>query len=748
MRLLWAILVSLAWFLGWSGSAAAQPDGRPAEAQRAEPAGAKPKGRPTVALVLSGGGARGFAHVGVLQVLHELRVPVDIVTGTSMGSIVGGLHAAGYTVEQIASVARDTDWATIFSVRAPRAELTWQQKEDDYKNLSNFEIGLTADGPTLPRGLAGTQRLELLLRALGGPVKEIRNLSELPVPFAAVATDLETGRAVVLRDDVSLSRAMRASMSVPGVFSPVEYEGRILVDGGLVDNLPVDVARSMGADIIIAVNVGTPLLKRDRITDLLSVAEQMTLFMGRDSEERAIASLTSGDVLISPDLGDLSSSSFTRGEPAMAAGADAARRNAQALARLSVSPEEYADHERVRTAIVREDRRVEIAAVRVDGLKTVNPKAIEAQVDVPLNTAVSTADIDRSMQRVYGTGDFEAVQYSIVGPASRRELIVTPYEKSWGYNTLRFGGNLQLDIGDEATFNVLLAHTWRWLNSWGGEWRNELQFGQSGRLETRFIQPLGAGSPWFVMPRLGAYRDDFDFYVNGERLARIRDASIGGDLALGYEIGRFGTIRAGAGRAQVSNEVLIGPTFLPRVKLWVNAAAAELRIDTLDTLNFPRSGTFVDAAYQRYFGIETEFRRPEQYSVTLQQALSFDRYTVLLTGAGVSASLDGAASLGGLFQLSGTPILSITGSRSLLVTGRLYRNISDAFGDITMPINAGISLETGNAVGRDESLRWSNLRRAAAIFVGAESPVGPIYFAVGKTFGGDSAAYLYWGRPQ
>jgi len=194
--------------------------------------------RPRVGLVLSGGGARGLAHIGVLKVLEELRVPVDVITATSMGSIVGGAYAAGYTPEQLKKLVTATDWREIFARRAPRADLHFRRKEDDFLNLSDIEFGIKEYGVTLPRGAIGTQNLGLFLRSLGGPVKEVNDLALLPIPFAAMATDLATGKLVVLQKGVSLSSAMRASMSVPAAFAPFELRGQVLVDGGLVRNLP------------------------------------------------------------------------------------------------------------------------------------------------------------------------------------------------------------------------------------------------------------------------------------------------------------------------------------------------------------------------------------------------------------------------------------------------------------------------------------------------------------------------------
>lgn len=239
------------------------------------------EGRPCVGLVLSGGGARGFAHVGVIKVLEEMHIKVDVVTGTSMGAMVGGAYAAGYTGAQLEETVNGVDWKRMFASRADRSDLPWRQKMDDYSNLSSGSIRLTHKGEiVLPDSLVPSQELTLFLEKETGVVNHINDLSNLAIPFTAVATDLVNGDRVELQKGLNLAAAMRASMSVPGVFAPVMQGNRLLVDGGLVDNLPVELARKMGADVIIAVNVGTPLLKRDELNSVVAVMGQMvhTLF--------------------------------------------------------------------------------------------------------------------------------------------------------------------------------------------------------------------------------------------------------------------------------------------------------------------------------------------------------------------------------------------------------------------------------------------------------------------------------------
>jgi NTE family protein len=704
--------------------------------------------RPRVALVLSGGGARGFAHVGVLRVLDELKLPVDIITGTSMGSIVGGSYAAGYTVQQLEQLVGATDWTNLFNVRPQRAELGWRRKADDYKNLTDIEFGISSRGLGLPRGLAGAQRLDLYLRALGGPVKEVPDLGALPIPFAAMAADLVTGAPVVLQQNVSLSTALRASMAVPGAFAPVEFGQQLLVDGGIVNNLPVEQARRMGAQVIIAVDVGTPLLPRERLNNVLSVAEQLMLIIGRDTVDRAIASLAPADVLIVPELAAYSSSSFDKAADIVAAGEAAARKLAPRLRALAVAPAVFDAREEQRTRLVRADRPVTLATVEVVGLRTVDPEAVRRDLDLPLGEPVSTAKIEQNLLRVYGNGDFETISYQIDGPDGARRLMVTPVEKSWGYNVLRFGGNIQTDFRDENRFNLLVAHSWRWLNAWGAEWRNELQIGDQRRVLTEWYQPLGAGSRWFVLPQLASVRNSFSLDLEGQRIASFENVDRSANLALGYAFDRLGTVRLNAARSRISTEQLVGLPLTEGSATLVNSLAAELRFDTLDRVSLPRSGSVLDLRYTRYAQSAGTAGRRDALKAGAEHALSLGRYTLYGSARVEASPQEGAVLLGRLFELSGTRPGAFIGSRSWLARTLLYRNISDAFGDLAMPVNAGLSLEVGQVLSRSVLGADSGARRAGSLFLGIESPVGPIYFALGRTFGGSSAAYLVWGVPQ
>jgi NTE family protein len=709
--------------------------------------GAAFPGRPRVALVLSGGGARGFAHVGVLRVLESMQIPVDIVTGTSMGAIIGGAYAAGYSVAELDALVRFSDWKRVFDKRAPRADLPWRRKEDDLRNLSDFEFGIHPDGITLPRGLAGTQRLELQLRALGGPAKEVRNLSELPLPFAAMATDLETGKVVELQNSISLSKAMRASMAVPGAFSPVEHEGHLLIDGGIVNNLPVDKARAMGADIIIAVNVSTPLLPRDQLTNVVAVAEQLTLILGHDSVQRQIAQLGPEDILIEPEFDGLGASGFDRGARLIGIGEAAARKVAERLAALAVTLPAYAQWEQRRTGLARSNAPVAVAQLDLEGLKTVNPEALRRQVEFTPGRLMTAAEVERVVQRVYGTGDFESVNYSLLDRDGERHLVISPVEKSWGYNTLRFGGRLQSDFGRDTTFTLLAVHTWGWLNAWGGEWRNTLQLGPSRLVSTDFLQPLGPGSRWFLLPRIAWGRTQFDLYREDSDTpyARASASSLAVGVGLGYTLPALGYVALRRERSSLSASTLIGDFPLDGARQSVNDWVATLSLDTLDSVTFPHEGWQLFAEGTDYGTPVSSAQRARSTQLQALVAHSFGRNTLVGTLATGRSVQTGGFQLGGFLNLSGTPVGRYSGSRLLSGSVIAFRNVSDALGDVALPVYLGGSFELGAVASGDVALS-SQIRRAVSLFVATDTVLGPVYLGAGRTLHGRTAFYLFWGR--
>ncbi len=387
--------------------------------------------RPKVALVLSGGGARGLAHIGVIKALRDARVPIDFIVATSMGSIVGGAYAAGHSPEAMEELLAGADWELMFSDRPPRGDLSFRRKEDDLRFIGRSELGVKADGLAFPRGAFGAQNLEEFLRRVARPAGEARTLNDLPLLFRAVATDLVTGEPVVL-SEVALPLAMRASMSVPGAFAPTSVDGRLLADGGLARNLPVETARDLGAEVIIAVNVGTPLLPRERLASAFDVAQQMINILTEQNVRISLDALGPRDFLISPDLTGVSFVDFQRGAEIISRGEAAGRLVAPRLAALAADPTAYAAWETNRARQANAPLRP-VAMVKVEGAHRVNPEAMLRQLRDRIGLApgreASDEQLAAAARTLHGWGDFERVEVRSHLEHGRRIVVVDVEEK-------------------------------------------------------------------------------------------------------------------------------------------------------------------------------------------------------------------------------------------------------------------------------------------------------------------------------
>ncbi len=449
---------------------------------------------PRIGLALSGGGARGVAHVGVLKVLEEMRIPIHCVTGTSMGSIVGGTFAAGTPPKRLEELVLTANWNEIFRDQPPRDEISMRRKADDYKTLFAPEFGLKDGKLALPKGVIAGVSIEAFFRVLAEPAIGVSDFRKLPIPFEAMATNIETGESVVLSSG-SVAQAMRASMAVPGAIAPVEIDGQLLVDGGIANNLPIDQARKLCADVVIAVNIATPPLTRKELTSALTVAAQLINFLGKQTVDQQLKSMGPGDVLIEPDLGTISAASFERSVDAIRIGEEATRKMASSLARYSLPPEQFAALRATQVA----DRKSlgTVDEIRFEGMERTNPEVLRALVQSKPGEPLTEEKIGADLRRIYGTGDFESIDYHILGNGGPRAMVITPKEKSWGGDYLRFGIGLESDFQGDNAFNLLVQYRRSWLNHLGAEWLTEFQVGQDTHLYSEFYQPLNEAGIWF-----------------------------------------------------------------------------------------------------------------------------------------------------------------------------------------------------------------------------------------------------------
>ncbi|MGH8764272.1 MAG: patatin-like phospholipase family protein, partial [Burkholderiales bacterium] len=537
-------------------------------------------GATRIGLALSGGGARGLAHIGVLKVLEELRVPISCVAGTSMGAVVGGAFAAGRTPEQMEETVLKTDWGQVFNDRPPRQEVSIRRKADDYKTLFAPEFGVTKNGLALPKGIIAGLSIETYFRALIGPGGDIADFRSLPIPFRAMASDIVTGESVVLSSG-SVAQAMRASMSVPGAVAPVEIGGRLLVDGGISNNLPIDEARKLcNADAVIAVNISTPPLRREEITSALSVSLQLVNLLGKATVDQQLKNLSARDVLIEPALGDISASSFERAKDAIRIGEEAARALRDKLARYSMPAQQYAALRTRQTTVKGGLGKVD--EIRFEGLQRSNPEVLSSLVQSKPGEELDENKVGADLRRIYGRGDFEGVDYRIVNEPGKRVMLIEPREKSWGPDYFRIGLGLATDFTSDSQFNVLAQYRRTWLNRLGGEWLSELQVGKDNRFYSEFYQPLEERGRWFVAPNALAQKITRGIYLNGDRVAIYDVTRLKAGVDGGAVLGTWGEARLGPVYQHIKASVDTGSPLLPNLDENSAGIAARLVGDHLD----------------------------------------------------------------------------------------------------------------------------------------------------------------------
>ncbi len=733
--------------------------------------------RPCIALVLSGGGARGLAHVGVLEVLERERIPVDLIAGTSMGAIIGGLHASGMDVARLEEVLQGLDWEALFATRLPRESLPPRRKDEDQEISPAIEIGLARDGtPMLPLGPVSSRGLELLLRRHVLPVRTVSDFDRLPIPFRAVATDMETGSAVVF-DRGDLAQALRASMSVPGVFPPSDVQGRLLGDGGLVDNLPVDVARRHGADRVIAVNVGTPLAGRETLGTVVGLTAQMINILTEQNVQRSLASLQPGrDVLIAPALGSLSSADFGRSRELITRGREAALAALPQLQALALPEDGW-------RAVQARRQRPEtppapITSLRFEGADVSQPQQLAEALSSRPGAAFDVDQAEADTRTLSATGDYLHADYRLEDLPAGTGLVFSLVEKPWGPDYFRLGLEMASDFAGRGDFNLKLGHNRHWLGSGGAEWRNRVQIGSVPRWFSELYQPIGTvsvdGSQAFVALQGEFERRRLDVYQaigpeqdGADAVLVARHARTAGRLGLdlGRSLGPLGEWRLGlASQRELTVAELrrdaggtaqsAGPD---RERARERGLRASVQVDQLDHVSFPRSG------YRWRLQLESGRRllrpdvgapREEGYrrlELDGQRVTSFGAHTLdaglRWRQASQSALLGRQAyALGGFHNLSGYAVDQLDGNATLLarLTWTLRLNAQPV---LTRGFFAGATLEAGNAWRDAAAAELHTLRAGSSLFLGADTGLGPLYFGTTWAPQGSLGLFLRLGRP-
>ena len=714
-----------------------------------------------------------MAHIGVLKVLEEEHVPIDAIAGTSMGAVVGGLYASGLNAREIEAIMTSLNWQQAFHDLPPREDLTLRRKQEDQNFLVKFPLGIHGGKVLLPKGLIQGQRLNQIFRRLTLPVARITNFDELPTPFRALATDLETGEGVTM-DSGDLTSAMRASMSAPGVFAPVERDGRLLVDGGISENLPVDIARAMGVDILIVVDVGSPLLTREKLNSVPVISNQMIAILIQHNSKQQLEKLKAQDVLIAPPLGDTSSYDFGNVKRVIAVGERAARAATERLVALAMTPQE-AQRYAQRREQARQVSPPRIDFVQVDSGSKNYSQRLNSLFDDLTGKPLDPDALARRMTTLYGEGSLDTLDYQVVQNPENNHygLLLDARGNSIGPNYVRFGLSLQEDFQGNSTYDAAMRYVMSEITRPGGEFVWDLQIGQTSLIATEIFLPFSEFSGWFVDPHASISATNVPWFglqsqaaggkvsnsVDQTEIAQYLLHTYEYGVDFGKQFGNWGEIRAGIQREEGHSHLEIGDPSdqllqkQPNQDFGVHDYFVRFSYDRLDDVNFPHTGQQAKLQWDADRNVTGVDEITNQVTMSYLGAVSFGRNTtVFSTNAGLT--LEGNVTdirllypLGGFLNLSGLRANSLLGPDFAIARVMFYRQIGRGGpGYLDVPTYVGFSLEDGNVWQKREDMSFGNTHKDASIFLGMDTFLGPVYIATGFDQHGNEAFYLFLGR--
>ena len=706
---------------------------------------------PRIGVVLGGGGARGFAHLGVLRELEKLHIPISCISGTSAGALVGGMYANGLSLDDMQSDFRQANWSRMLSGRPDRADVPYERKSDDYKNYFDITFGLRNGVFKLPRSAINAQDVDLYIRQLTKD-RVIDSFDKLPIPFRAVATNLATGDAVVF-DAGSLATALRASMAVPALFDPVSNDGMLLIDGGVARNLPIQDIKNRCADHVIVVDVGSPLLKTDEIHNVFDVLAQTSNLLVARNVQQQLALLDSQDIIVKPDLTGFSATDFQSNQEIIARGEVSVAKVLDRLKAWSVPPAVYAVwHARLQAPPVPQIDKVEV--LNSPG-GFVNPARLEQN----LQKAAKGRDLDmlrENLQQMFAGGDYDSLNYRVEQIDSKNVLQVLPVDRSVGPTYLQFGLNFKSSTTSNAQINFLGQSLWTWVNSAGATWRNDVQLGSEGMFRSEFYQPSGLGSPFFVSAQAHYKQDSWSLYDSSHRqYAELTVDRTGADLNGGYTLGQYGQVRGGLFWEQFRPRQTMGVT-TPQIlssEQGANQAGAAVSAvaDQFDNPRWPRRGYYLSAdlrySLPQFGGVNSRY-----YAMTAEDAITFGNLTVRLTGK-VKGNLqndDGRKFimpqfLGGFLNLSGYDQNELYGEKIALGRMMVYWRAATLPSALGSGLYAGVSLEAGQVWQQNFTGSNTGWLPGGSLFLGADTIIGPFFIGLGNAKGGRPIGYMVLG---
>ena len=701
--------------------------------------------RPRIGLVLGGGGARGAAHIGVLEVLREQRVQIDCVAGTSMGGLVSGAFAAGLTPDEMLQAMDEADWRDMFMDSPAASDINARNRNLSRRFLPGSEIGITPNGAVPLPGVVSGQKIKLFFNKLVRSEYGEPQIENLKMPLSVIATDLVSGDKVVFQKG-SLTKAMRASMSVPGLMSPVEDGGTRLVDGGLVDNVPIDeVRKRCNPDIVIAVNVGSPLLKANEIGSLVSVAGQMVNILTEQNVTKSLASLKPTDIYIKPNLEGITAGDFERYAETAKRGRVAAEAVIGQLRKLSQGDNQYAAW----WASVVPDRSMQpiIDSVEVAGIKRTNKDVIATRFKGYEGKPLDPKRINTDMMQTYGESEFDSVDYSLVTARDRNILRVTPIEKEFGPDYVRAGINLDSTLGREATYDLRLAYHKTWLNSLGGEWLTGVQIGNKPKLFTEIYQPLDPARRFFVDGGISYQREPLKIWQNNKNIADYKVDEVRLDLMSGMQVGMLGAVRLGWTERRREANLETGTTSIERGSKTFGGWVARVDFDQFDRLYLPTRGWAVRGSY---FDSPGENYSKAELEMRLSRSIGGLIFHGRVYGAGSPRGdlpVFDPVAMGGFLNMSGFARNQVVGDSVSYGSIRAEKVVGQLPLGLRGDMRVGVALESGKVGGRYTETNLDGWQNSVAIYAGGETPLGPVYAGYGYAPNGMSNIYIFVGTP-
>ncbi|WP_298636882.1 patatin-like phospholipase family protein [uncultured Umboniibacter sp.] len=710
--------------------------------------------RPCIGLVLGGGGARGGAHVGVLKVLEEEGIPIDIITGTSIGSFIGGLYAMGKTPEEIEEILNSTAWEEGLNDSVKREDMPFRRKRQTDEFPINPEIGFDGAEIKFPKGVAQGQRMGELIQRSVGSLPDLKSFDDLLITYRAVAADIETGEAVII-DSGALFSAMQASMSIPGVVRPFEYNGRLLVDGGIANNLPVDVAQDLGADIIIAVDIGTALPTRKQLTSSVAVLNQLVNFSIKANVEHQKTLLGENDILLTPRNDTVGMLDFSAFSTSIQVGYNEADTKRTAIAEIDVPQSSWDEFAAERDALAEPEFRV--VAINVENNSRLRDDIIIERLGFDIGDKLDHSAVQEGVDRTYALDVFERIDYHVVDVREGQILNIGATEKSWGPGYLDFQFQMQDDYKGSSEFSLGAAWTMTNINDLGAEWRTVVIGGTDKFISTDLYFPL-EWAPLNHYITTGVTYERNQLYIDTENslLAYSIQSDVTTSLGQGWNFGDRSRIEAGllytdgyVALPDIGDAVFDGR----RVQYNSEGLYAEYFYDSLDSAAFARKGRIFQMRFEdRRDSVDGSRGTPQLMEATWLEVHSIGNHT--FSGQVRAESLRSdqeevtirQSELGGFLNLSGLPPSSLTGNhlRYANIVYR-YRLLENDFGLFKSPIYLGASYEIGNVWDKRDQIDHQSLIESGSIFTGVDSPLGPIYIAYAKAEGGFDSFYFYLG---